>query len=551
MVALSCPHARGGARVGWPGTAPLPALLSRKRVPSRPPARRPNLAAWAAGASPPPPPPDEPLPPLPTTGPTAAWEADAARRMAAFMVPTAAMPLADPLLSLVDTAAIGRTCPTATLAALAPNVQVFTFWSYLLSGLNAAALREVSARLGEGDGPGADRLASAALALAASVGLAAGGLTLAAGPTLLAATGVADAGLITAGLGYCRVRAAGTPLVLVAAVCQALLLARGDTAAPLAWAGAQVAANVAGDAALVWGAGAGLTGAAVATVAAQALGTAGLVRAVCRGGAGRGVPSWAGLRATFQPLAPATGGTTAAGAAAPPAPSPATILARTVAPITAVYGLKMAAYWVIQGAAAGLPTCLLAAHVPCFAAWNLAAFALTPLEAAALRFCVKDPGADRARAAATARVVLVRCGGVLGLAGGAAAALAAACCGRLFSPSPALWPLMRSLAPQAGLATLACAADVAATGILVAAGRPRTVVASMAAALGAVTAFRAFVIAPAPVGPARLGLVWWALVLFFAVRAAGSVGGLWVGGLLGGGRRKGGGGVVAVAGGGA
>jgi Na+-driven multidrug efflux pump len=491
---------------------------------------RPNLAARASSA----------LPPFPLPGtPTAAWEGAAARSMAAFMLPTAAMPLADPLLSLVDTAAVGRCCPTASLAALAPNIQVFTFWSYLLSGLNAAALREVSARLAEGDGDGADRLASASLALAGGVGLVAGGITLAAGRALLAATGVADPSLVTAGLGYLRARAAGTPLVLTAAVCQALLLARGDTASPLAWAGVQVAANVAGDALLVWWAGAGLTGAALATVAAQALGTAGLLRAVCAGGAGRGVPTWAGLRQTFRPFDLATGGVGGASAATgggggASAASPASTLFRTVAPITAVYALKMAAYWTIQGAAACLPTTLLAAHMPVFAAWNLAAFALTPLEAAALRFCVKEPGTDRRRAAALARVVLFRCGGVLGLAGGLLAAFSAACCGGLFSPSPALWPLMRGLAPQAGLATLACAADVAATGVLVASGRPRTVVASMAGALAAVVAFRVLVISTAPVGPARLGLVWWALVLFFVVRAAGSVGGLWVGGLLGG-----------------
>ena len=397
-----------------------------RQPPLRPPggprrrhARR--LAATSSSASTP-----ASLPPFPPPGAPAAtvtaWERDATRTVAKFMLPTAAMPLADPLLSLVDTAAVGRTCPPEALAALAPNIQVFTFWGYLLSGLTAAALREVSGRLAEGDGLGADRLASAAVALAMGVGLVAGGLTLSWGRAMLAATGASKA-LTAAGLGYCRVRAAGTPLVLTAAVCQALLLARGQPRAPLAWAGVQVAANVAGDAALVWGAGWGLTGAAAATVAAQAIGTAGLARAVCAGGAGAGVPSVAGMAAAFRPLAPGGGGA-----------SPAAALLATVLPITAVYALKMGAYWLIQGAAASLPVDLLAAHVPVFAAWNLAAFALTPLEAAAVRFCLKDPNADPVKASALIRVVLVRCGGALGLAGGLAAAAAAAWGGPAFRP---------------------------------------------------------------------------------------------------------------------
>jgi hypothetical protein len=229
----------------------------------------------------------------------------------------------------------------------------------------------------------------------------------------------------------------------------------------------------------------------------------------------------------------------------PPPPSPASILAATVLPIVAVYALKMAAYWAIQGAAAGLPTATVAAHQPVWAAWNLAAFALTPLEAAALAFV---PAARSAReAAALARVILVRCGGVLGLAGGAAAAAAAAWGGAVFSHDASLWPLMRSVAPQSGLATLACAADVAATGILVAAKAPRVVVVSMTGALAAVLAWRLGVIARAPVS-ARLGLVWWCLTLFFVARAAGSVGGLYKVGLLSRRRETGEGGEAAAGG---
>ena len=43
-------------------------------------------------------------------------------------LPTAAIPLCDPLLTLVDVTVVGNCAGTACLAALGPNAQVFTFF---------------------------------------------------------------------------------------------------------------------------------------------------------------------------------------------------------------------------------------------------------------------------------------------------------------------------------------------------------------------------------------------------------------------------------------
>ena len=173
-----------------------------------------------------------------------------------------------------------------------------------------------------------------------------------------------------------------------------------------------------------------------------------------------------------------------------------------------------------------LPPVSVAAHQPVWQTWNLAAFMHTPLEAAALAFL---PAARGGRSRRSTAGVLLRLTAWLGLATAAATAAVAAWGPRAFTPDVALHPLMRAVAPQAAAATLACAFDVAATGLLVAHRRLAPLVASMACALGATLAWRAAACGAAPTAANAGGLapVWWALVVFFVARAVGSCGTLW------------------------
>ena len=306
-------------------------------------------------------------------------------------------------------------------------------------------------------------------------------------------------------LSYLTVRALACPLTLITAVSQAALLAARNPRTPLAAVGVQIAVNIVLDIVLVAKLGAGLPGAAAATVAAQVAGTVILMAALARSGAA--APTLRGLRASFS-----HGGSAAS-------------LKATGGAVTAVYFAKVAAYWLIQGGANGLPsTAAVAAHQPVWQAWTTTSFAHTPLEAAALAF-VPTARTPEERSALV-RLIIFRLAAVVGVATAAIAA-GAALAPALFTADSALHPTMAALAPQAALATLACAADVAASGALISLRRPGALVRSMLVAAASVATARVGAIAT---GRDSLAGVWWALVVFFVARAAGSVGSLVLGG---------------------
>ena len=136
-----------------------------------------------------------------------AWQyrRDTSKQMLRFMGPALLLPLADPLMSLVDTVCIGqaRACwreergsqqlqfvsvalvhlrphrallltqfaGTLELASLGPSTFVFSFFSYIFNALGIATIACVAASLKEGDRQRASRTASAAFAIALVCGL--------------------------------------------------------------------------------------------------------------------------------------------------------------------------------------------------------------------------------------------------------------------------------------------------------------------------------------------------------------------------------------------
>jgi hypothetical protein len=126
--------------------------------------------------------------------------------IAKFSLPIMLLPLADPLMSLVDTVCLGKMAGTLELASLAPATLISSFCFYTFAApLSIATVAEVSAHLR--DAPErASAAVSAALALAVGGGAAVAALVLVFGPALLRATGCAAELLPAAGV-YLRIRA--------------------------------------------------------------------------------------------------------------------------------------------------------------------------------------------------------------------------------------------------------------------------------------------------------------------------------------------------------
>ena len=175
---------------------------------------------------------------------------------------------ADPLLSLVDTALVGRLGSTE-LAALGVDTAVFTTVFFGFNFLTYGTTAAVARRIGAGDREGAGRYAVQALWLAVGLGVAATLVLLTAGPAIVAVMGargaVADAALI-----YLRVRALAAVPLLVLQVGHGAFRGLHDTRTPLAISVAVNIINGVVSWALIYPVGLGIAGAAAGTVIAEA-----------------------------------------------------------------------------------------------------------------------------------------------------------------------------------------------------------------------------------------------------------------------------------------
>ena len=95
-----------------------------------------------------------------------------AKTLLKFALPTLILPLADPIMSLIDTVCIGNFGTVVELAALGPASLLFGAASSLFSALTATALSDISARLAQGDNEAAAQTFGEALQAAAVAGTA-------------------------------------------------------------------------------------------------------------------------------------------------------------------------------------------------------------------------------------------------------------------------------------------------------------------------------------------------------------------------------------------
>jgi putative MATE family efflux protein len=193
------------------------------------------------------------------------------RRIAALAIPALGSIAAEPLYTLVDTAIVGH-LGRQQLDALAIAMSVLSIVSwltiFLATATTSAVARLVAARDGEAAGA-ASRAVGAAYLLAVALGVLTAVILLVAAPWVAQALG-ARGGVLTGAVGYLRAAAAGLPFLYVSYAGNGHLVGLADTKTPLRIAVAANVANAGLEAALVFGAHAGLLGSAWGTVIAQA-----------------------------------------------------------------------------------------------------------------------------------------------------------------------------------------------------------------------------------------------------------------------------------------
>ncbi|MGF1664666.1 MAG: MATE family efflux transporter [Acidimicrobiia bacterium] len=197
------------------------------------------------------------------------------RRILGLVIPALGALASDPLVSLVDTAFVGRLGPTA-LAALGVDVAIFGFAFALFNFLAYATTPLVAAARGRGDLRSSGDVVRQALALGLVIGVGAGVFLAVAAPLLVAlfdpGPGVADPAV-----SYLRIRATALPALLVIMAGHGAFRGFQDTRTPLALTLVVNACNVILNPVLMFWAGFGLDGAAMATVIAQWAGAVGFL----------------------------------------------------------------------------------------------------------------------------------------------------------------------------------------------------------------------------------------------------------------------------------
>lgn len=194
------------------------------------------------------------------------------REIAVLAIPALGSLVADPLLSLVDTAFVGR-IGTEALGALGVASALFAVAFFAFNFLEYGTTTVVARAFGAGDIAAGGRATITALALAMSAGTMVGILLLVAAGPAVRAMG-AEGGVAAAAVGYVMVRAMAAPAVLVVRAAHGAFRGFQDTRTPFLVSLGINAINLALDPILIFGLGWGVQGAAWATVTAQWIGAA-------------------------------------------------------------------------------------------------------------------------------------------------------------------------------------------------------------------------------------------------------------------------------------
>lgn len=192
------------------------------------------------------------------------------REILRLAVPALGTLAADPLVSLVDTAYVGRLGRTP-LGALGVAIAVFSVVFFMFNFLAYGSTPLIAGAIARRDRREAGRLAAAGLLLGVTIGVVTAVIVEALSGPILRLMG-AQAGLLADATTYLTIRVLGMPAVMVVTVSHGIYRGHQDTRTPLLVTVGISLLNLVLDPILIFGLGWGLAGAAWATMAAQWIG---------------------------------------------------------------------------------------------------------------------------------------------------------------------------------------------------------------------------------------------------------------------------------------
>lgn len=403
------------------------------------------------------------------------------RRILGLAIPALGALAADPLLSLVDTAFVGRLGSQA-LASLAIDVAIFGFVFAVFNFLAYATTPLVAGARGRGDLVGSGRVIQQAITLSVFLGVIVGTAVVLLARLLVELFGP-EAAVVGPAVDYLRLRAVAIPALLIITAGHGAFRGMQDTRTPMWITIAVNGLNAVLDPVLMFGADLGLTGAAGATVVAQWIG-AGVFLVVLRN---RGRSEGWGLRAV--PLA-------------------------STRPLLAVGGLLMirtlllvSSLAVATAAATDIGTVAVAAHQVVSQIWFLLAMIVDALAITAQALVGESWGSGRRSQARDLSVRLYRWGMAAGLVLAVVVWLSSGVVSSVFGLDSDVAAAARSALVIAAVMQPVAALVFVADGVFLGMVEIRWLAASTGAGFGAMVIGAVLVVAA---GGGLMG-VWWAV----------------------------------------
>lgn len=190
-----------------------------------------------------------------------------------FALPVLLALLLQAMYGAVDLQVVGKFGSAADISAVSTGSQIMQTITLVITGLSMGVTVLLGQKLGEGKTEEAGRVVGSGICLFTVVALAVTVSALAAAPWM--ATGMhAPEEAFTNTVVYVRICSAGAVFIVAYNILGSIFRGLGDSKMPLLTVTIACVCNIAGDLLLVGGFGMGVAGAAIATVAAQALSVA-------------------------------------------------------------------------------------------------------------------------------------------------------------------------------------------------------------------------------------------------------------------------------------
>ncbi len=410
------------------------------------------------------------------------------RRILALAAPALAALVADPLLSLVDTAFVGR-LGRVELAALAVDVALFGMAFAACNSLAFVTTPMVAQSLGRGDRAGAARVVNQAIVTAVGLGVVGVAVFWTASGALVDLMQAAPE-VSGPAVEYLRIRSLAFPALLLNLASHGIYRGYQDTRTPM-WVSVGVNAfNAVLDPVLIFGVGWGLVGAAWATVTAQWLGTGCFLLLLSRR-AGR--EGWSVRHAGWGGLLHFWG----------------------VSGVLALRSLFLVLTLTLTvAAAAGVGTVEVAAHQVMIGVWALCSFTLDSMAIAGQALVGEQAGRRDAASANQVTKRLLGWGLVMGMVIAGLLLATRPWLGGWFTDDQAVAEAVRGVVPYAALLQPLGALVFVADGVFMAVLAVRLLAASTAAGLVAATGVLWF----SGMAGGSLSGVWWAIIVMIVAR---------------------------------